>query len=203
MKSRAFPHRRPPRSAPALQPASSRSPTESSSRLLDAGFHQQAVDHNLDRCGSCACRVGSHLRDLRVRRRCAPALKPCWTSFLHLFLNSPLRPRTMGAMTITRSSGVSAITRCTICSADCRVIGRPQFGQCGTPIGGEQQAKVIVDFGDGSDGRSRAAAGCLSARSRSMGSGRRWRLHPGAPSGQEIGAHRPTGSRHSAAGPSA
>ncbi len=40
----------------------------------------------------------------------------------------------MGAMIMTRSSGVSDMTRCTICSADWRVMGLPQFGQCGMPI---------------------------------------------------------------------
>jgi hypothetical protein len=33
-----------------------------------------------------------------------------------------------------RSSGFSAFTACTICSVDCRVMGLPQFGQCGVPM---------------------------------------------------------------------
>ena len=40
----------------------------------------------------------------------------------------------IGASTITRSSGVSDITRWTICSADWRLIGCPHLGQCGTTI---------------------------------------------------------------------
>ncbi len=61
-------------------------------------------------------------------------VKPCCANLSSSFLNSPLRPRTMGAMIITRSSGFRSITRCPIWSADCREMARPHCGQCGTPI---------------------------------------------------------------------
>ena len=43
-------------------------------------------------------------------------------------------PRTMGAITMMRSSGRSASTCCRICSVVCREMGLPHTGQCGTPI---------------------------------------------------------------------
>ena len=46
---------------------------------------------------------------------------------------SPLRARTTGASTWNRVPSAIASTRSTICCGVCRLIGRPQFGQCGSP----------------------------------------------------------------------
>ncbi len=50
------------------------------------------------------------------------------------FLNSPLRPRTTGASTLTRSSFGESITTSMIRSSDCEAISRPHRWQCGTPM---------------------------------------------------------------------
>ena len=52
----------------------------------------------------------------------------------------------------------SSSTRSTICWGVWRVMTRPQFGQCGMPIRGVEQAQVVVDLGDRADGRARVAA---------------------------------------------
>ena len=59
---------------------------------------------------------------------------PCRASFSRSFLYSPLRPRTIGASTMMRSSGLSASTCCRICSVVWREISLPHTGQCGTPM---------------------------------------------------------------------
>ena len=48
-------------------------------------------------------------------------------------LNSPLRSRTTGALTVNRVPSGSASTCSTIWSSDWPAIGRPQTGQCGRP----------------------------------------------------------------------
>src|SRR6266404_3176661 len=65
---------------------------------------------------------------------CADRLSQSFASFSSSFLNSPFRPRTMGARTITRSPSGRLRTFCTICSTLCRVMAAPQTWQCGTPI---------------------------------------------------------------------
>ncbi len=60
--------------------------------------------------------------------------KPRVRSASSSFLNSPLRPRTIGASTLMRSSCGYVITRSMMRSSDWLAISRPQFGQCGTPI---------------------------------------------------------------------
>jgi hypothetical protein len=45
-----------------------------------------------------------------------------------------LRPRTIGASTLMRSSCGYSITMSTIRSSDWLEISLPQFGQCGTPM---------------------------------------------------------------------
>ena len=58
-----------------------------------------------------------------------------------------LEPRALGQLS----------TRSTICCGVWRVITRPQFGQCGTPMRGVEQAQVVVDLGDRADRRARVA----------------------------------------------
>ena len=74
---------------------------------------------------------GHSLPSMRAR------VNPARASFSSSCRYSPLRPRTTGARIIRRSPGRASSplkTDCTICSADCRVMARPQFGQCGVPI---------------------------------------------------------------------
>ena len=122
---------RPP--SPGRSPASS--PSRSSFQaLLDSGLHQQPVHHHFD--GVVLALVE---RDLFVERpqhavdACAHE-NPAALSFSSSFLYSPLRPRTIGARTMIRSSVFSASTCCRICSRRLRRDRVPQTGQCGTPI---------------------------------------------------------------------
>ncbi len=67
-------------------------------------------------------------------------VKPWAASFSSSRVNSPLRPRTIGASSMTRGSApgpapvASSITRAAIWSTDWRVISLPQWGQCGMPM---------------------------------------------------------------------
>ena len=64
-----------------------------------------------------------------------------------------------------------------------------------------EQAHVVVDLGDRADGRARVLARSSSARWRWPATGRRSGRRPASASSPGTGAHRPTGSRHSGAGP--
>ena len=81
-------------------------------------------------------RKGEYKKDLEKLQRqgFVRARKPCWSRASSSSRNSPLRPRTMGAITIMRSSGLRAITCWRICSLVCREMGLPHTGQCGMPI---------------------------------------------------------------------
>src|SRR5215207_3674419 len=81
---------------------------------------------------------------------------PSFWSFSSSFLNSPLRPRTTGASTMTRSPSGSESTLWTICSTDWRVMGAPQTWQCGWPME-EKEAEVVVDLCHRADRGARAA----------------------------------------------
>ena len=93
-------------------------------------------------------------------RRSSPStftrVKPSLRSSASCLPYSPLRPRTIGAMTMNRSPSSVAMIWSMICSADCAAIGRPQLKQCGLPIRA-QQAQVVVDLRDGPDRRPRVA----------------------------------------------
>ena len=73
----------------------------------------------------------------------------------------PLAPAHDGARTRSRVPGAWARTRSTICCTVCAEITRPHFGQCGTPDAREEHAQVVVDLGDGADGRARVLRGGL------------------------------------------
>ena len=76
--------------------------------------------------------------------RSSPSMRarvnPCAASFSNSLVNSPLRPRTIGASSMTRGSAPApplparSITRAAICSTDWRVISLPQLGQWGMPM---------------------------------------------------------------------
>ena len=61
-------------------------------------------------------------------------VKPSERSSCSCLPYSPLRPRTIGAMTMKRVPSSMAMIWSMICSADCAAIGRPQLKQCGLPI---------------------------------------------------------------------
>ncbi len=61
-------------------------------------------------------------------------VKPRARSAASSFLNSPLRPRTIGARTLIRSSEGNAWTRSRIWVSDCEEISLPHWGQCGVPM---------------------------------------------------------------------
>ena len=68
-------------------------------------------------------------------RRSSPSIlarvKPSPRSSSSCLPYSPLRPRTIGAITMNRVPSGSSMTWSMICSADWPVIGRPQMWQCG------------------------------------------------------------------------
>ena len=86
--------------------------------------------------------------------------KPWVWSCLNSSMYSPLRPRMTGARTWKRAPSSSWSTRSTICCGVCRSIGEPQTGQCGAAGARVEQPEVVVDLGDGADGR----AGVLGRR---------------------------------------
>ncbi len=61
-------------------------------------------------------------------------VKPSERSSASCLPYSPLRPRTIGAMTMNRVPSSRPMIWSMICSADCAAIGRPQLKQCGLPI---------------------------------------------------------------------
>ncbi len=147
-------------------------------RLVREGLQDDAIDYGFD--GVVLALFEAHaLCDLgHLRRRCGHG-SPADRALPSSSRNSPLRPRTMGAITVMRSPGERAATRSTICSADCRVIGRWQFGQCGWPTRGPKQAEVIVDLSNRAYRGARASATWSSARWKLPARGRRWRPRPG------------------------
>ena len=87
--------------------------------------------------------------------------KPCRASFSSSFLYSPLRPRTMGARIITRSCGPQ---RQHLLQDLFGGLARDFVSAVGAmrhADGRVQHAQIIVNFGDGADGRARAAVGGL------------------------------------------
>ena len=101
--------------------------------MLDAGLHQQAVDHHFDGVilALVEIQIVIQIHDFAVDAGPRVAVLE---QRLHLFLEfafAPAHDRRQHHHAVFRSS---AITRCTICSADWRLIGRPHLGQCGTPM---------------------------------------------------------------------
>ncbi len=97
--------------------------------------------------------------------RCSPStltrVKPSRRSSSSTSRNSPLRSRTIGALTVKRVPSGSARICSTIWSRLCPAIGRPQTGQCGRPDARVEQAQVVVDLGHRADRRARVARGRL------------------------------------------
>ena len=99
------------------------------------------------------------------RLRSSPSMRarvnPCCASFSSSFLNSPLRPRTMGASTITPLFGAQ------FHDALHDLLGRlprdrpAALGTMRRSHRGVEQAQIVVDFGDGAYRRAGAAAGGL------------------------------------------
>ena len=126
-------------------------------------------------------------------------VKPRCRSACSSFLNSPLRPRTIGASTLMRAS--------------CRVehhqvedaLERLRRDLAAAVVAvrhadvGEQQPQVVVDLGDRADGRARIRARWSSARWRSPATGLRSDRRPASPSARGTAGRRPTATRRSAA----
>src|SRR2546421_10258374 len=103
----------------------------------DARLDEQAVDDHFDRV------VLAFVDDREIVEReqltvdaHADVAVLCEFFEFRIMILAPLRPRTMGARIMMRSSGLQISPcrmDCTICSLDWRVMGLPQFGQCGTP----------------------------------------------------------------------
>ena len=101
---------------------------------LDAGLDDQPIDDDVDRVvlaaasslmSSSSERSWPSIADLREAARRSAASS---------FLNSPLRPRTIGASTLMRSSVGRQHHHVDDALERLRAISRPQFGQCGTPM---------------------------------------------------------------------
>src|SRR5581483_10078382 len=106
---------------------------ESARRLRSSGF---ITSRSTTTAMSCLNFLSSTISS--SRRRSSPStftrLKPSARSSWSCFPYSPLRPRTIGAMTMKRVPSPSSITWSMICSADWPLIGRPQTWQWGWPI---------------------------------------------------------------------
>ena len=76
-------------------------------------------------------------------------------------MNSPLRPRTMGAMTVTPLAGAECRMRSHDLLGGLARDGPAAVGAVRRADGGVEKAEVVVDLGDGADGGARAAAGGL------------------------------------------
>ena len=107
---------------------------------------------------SSSGRLGSATRS---RRRPGPARSPCVCSSRKRSAYSPLRPRTTGASTWKRVPSGSSSSRSTICCG--RLPGdRLAADRAVRPAGARpEQAQVVVDLGDGADGRAGVAVGGL------------------------------------------
>ena len=92
-------------------------------------------------------------------------------------------------------------TASTICSTVCCSIGRPHFGQCGRPDARVEQAQVVVDLGDGADGRARVVAGALLVDRDGGREARRCSRRRACPSGRGTAGRRRRATRRSGAGP--
>ena len=118
------------------------------------------------------------------------------------FLNSPLRPRTIGASTLIRLvlRAASAPGRRSA-RRDCDGDRLAALVAVRHADAGEEQPQVVVDLGDGADGRARVARRSSSARWRSRATGPRSSRRPASPSARGTAARRPTATRRSGAGP--
>src|SRR3989304_1325994 len=87
----------------------------------------------------------THLPSTRART------KPFWANCVSSFRYSPFRPRTIGARTWTRAPSRKAIVASTIWDT-------VWAGAARAAGPGEQEAEVVVDLGDGADGRARVLA---------------------------------------------
>ena len=107
--------------------------TESASRLRVSGFMTSRSTTTEMSCLNFLSRTISSSSS-RTSPSTFTRAKPSARSSSNCLPYSPLRPRTIGAMTMNRVPSSRAITWSMICSADCAAIGRPQLKQCGLPI---------------------------------------------------------------------
>ena len=126
----------------------------------DSRLEQDAVDDGFDGVVLAACRGAAARRGRRISPS-TRARKPCWSSWSSRSLNSPLRPRTMGAMTVTRSPVPSCEDALDDLVGGLAGDGPAAVGAVRRADRGVEQAQVVVDLGDGADGGARAAAGGL------------------------------------------
>jgi len=104
--------------------------------------------------GKFLIRLKLQFSDLAIdTRACEAVLR----QLFEFFLNSPLRPRTMGAITITRSSG-RIPSRCSRSVRPIALRSRAALMAMRRPDRGIEKAKVVVDLGDGAHRGARAAA---------------------------------------------
>ena len=107
--------------------------TESASRLRESGFMISRSTITAMSCLNFLSRTISSSSS-RISPSTFTRVKPSARSSSNCLPYSPLRPRTIGAMTMNRVPSSSAMIWSMICSADCAAIGRPQLKQCGLPI---------------------------------------------------------------------
>src|SRR5437588_6296647 len=128
--------------------------------MLDARFHQQSIDHNFDGMVLALVegKIVIQIHDFAVDS--GPLVAVLEQRF-HLFLELPFAPandRRQDHYTILRSKKHYPLhDLLSRLAADRTAALRTMRNSNGS----EQQAKIIVDLGDGSNGRPRAAAGGL------------------------------------------
>ena len=106
--------------------------TESVSRCLALALTASRSTTTSMVCFSCFFSFGGSVSGCTTPSTRARA-KPLDCSSANRSTYSPLRPRITGASTWNRVPSSIASTRSTICCGVCRLIGRPQIGQCGSP----------------------------------------------------------------------
>ena len=107
--------------------------TESASRLRVSGFITSRSTTTEMSCLNFLSRTMSSSSS-RTSPSTFTRVKPSDRSSSNCLPYSPLRPRTIGAMTMNRVPSSRPMIWSMICSADCAAIGRPQLKQCGLPI---------------------------------------------------------------------
>ncbi len=128
--------------------------------MLNPRFHQQTIDHDFDGMvlPLVELKVVLQIHQLAIDACAGVAV---FQERLHLFLELALAPadnRRHDHHAVFRSQGHDPLHDLVRrLSAD----GPAALGAVWNPDGGEQQAKIIVDFGNGPDGRTRTAAGGL------------------------------------------
>ena len=147
----------------ASSPLPSRRPssTPSAMRARSAGAHDEAVDDEVDDVLLLLVERGHGVERVRARRRRARArsrARGARRRAPELALAVHDERRQDRRASCPRAARGSRASRP---AAPCAATFLPQVGQCCSPTLGVEDAQVVVDLGDGADGRARVGRGAL------------------------------------------